>query len=218
MLPSQPDSSGSPPAVDRPHVQPEPVSEALQRWLGGDGRRTLGSLIELFQERSFAILFVLLLGVPALPLPTGGATHVFEIVAMLLALELIAGRREIWLPERWRQLELAGARQQRFIAALMKLIRRLERLSRPRLRFLFEHRLSGIVFGLLVLGGSAGAFLAPPFTGLDTLPALGVVLLSLGVLLQDFLVIVVALIVGTSGVVLELVLASAAVHGLGGLL
>jgi len=43
--------------------------------------------------------------------------------------------------------------------------------------------LSGIVFGLLVLGGSAGAFLAPPFTGLDTLPALGVVLLSLGVLL-----------------------------------
>jgi len=218
MLPSQPDSSGSPPAVDRSHAQPEPVSEALQRWLGGDGRRTLGSLIELFQERSFAILFVLLLGVPALPLPTGGATHVFEIIAMLLALELIAGRREIWLPERWRQLELAGARQQRFIAALMKLIRRLERLSRPRLRFLFEHRLSGIVFGLLVLGGSAGAFLAPPFTGLDTLPALGVVLLSLGVLLQDFLVIVVALIVGTSGVVLELVLASAAVHGLGGLL
>ena len=178
----------------------------------------MGSLIELFQERSFAILFVLLLGVPALPLPTGGATHVFEIIAMLLALELIAGRREIWLPERWRQLELAGARQQRFIAALMKLIRRLERLSRPRLHFLFEHRLSGIVFGLLVLGGSAGAFLAPPFTGLDTLPALGVVLLSLGVLLQDFLVIVVALIVGTSGVVLELVLASAAVHGLGGLL
>jgi len=216
--PSQLDSPGSPLAVDRPHAQPEPVSEAVQRWLGGEGRRTLGSLIELFQERSFAILFVLLLGVPALPLPTGGATRVFEIIAMLLALELIAGRGEIWLPERWRQLELAGARQQRFIAALMKLIRRLERLSRPRLRFLFEHRLSGIVFGLLVLGGSAGAFLAPPFTGLDTLPALGVVLLSLGVLLQDFLVIVVALIVGTSGVVLELVLGSAAVHGLGGLL
>ncbi len=63
--PSQPDSPGSPLAVDRPHAQPEPVSEALQRWLGGDGRRTLGSLIELFQERSFAILFVLLLGVPA---------------------------------------------------------------------------------------------------------------------------------------------------------
>ena len=57
------------------------VSDELERWLSSDGDKTLGSLIELFGEKSFAILFVLLLGVPALPLPTGGATHVFEIIA-----------------------------------------------------------------------------------------------------------------------------------------
>ena len=124
---------------------------------------------------------MLLLGVSALPLPTGGATHVFVIIAVLLALELIAGRDQIWLPRRWRKLELAGDKQhQRVIAALMKTIRRLERLSRPRLRFRFDHRLSNIVFGLLVIGGSAGAFFAPPFTGLDTLPSLGVLLLGRG--------------------------------------
>ena len=177
--------------------------------------KTLGNLIELFEDKSFAIVFVLLLGVPALPLPTGGATHVFEIVAMLLALELIAGRKQVWLPRRWRGIELAGDKQQRFVAALMKTIRRLERLSRPRLRFLFDHRLSGVVFGLLVLAASIGAFLAPPFTGLDTLPALGVVLLSLGVLLEDFLVVIAALAVGVAGVVLEIVLGSAAIHGIG---
>ncbi|HEY5045346.1 MAG TPA: exopolysaccharide biosynthesis protein [Solirubrobacteraceae bacterium] len=198
--------------------EPEKVSDQLERWLSGDGDKTLGGLIELFQEKSFAILFVLLLGVPALPLPTGGATHVFEIVAVLLALELIAGREEIWLPQRWRKLELAGEKQQRFIAALMKAIRWLERFSRPRLRFLFDRRLSNIVFGLLVIAGSVGAFLAPPFTGLDTLPALGVVLLSLGVLLEDFVVVVVALLVGIAGVVLEVLLGSAAIHGLGNLL
>jgi len=88
----------------------------------------------------------------------------------------------------------------------MKTIRRLERLSRPRLRFLFDHRLSNVVFGLLVVAGSAGAFLAPPFTGLDTLPALGVVLLSLGVLLEDVVVVVVALAIGVAGVMLEIVL------------
>jgi hypothetical protein len=197
---------------------PEKVSDQLERWLGGDGEKTLGSLIDLFEEKSFAIVFVLLLGVPALPLPTGGATHVFEIIAVLLALELIAGRKEIWLPRRWRKLELAGDRQQRFIAALMKTIRRLERLSRPRLRFLFDHRLSNVVFGLLAAGGSAGAFLAPPFTGLDTLPALGVVLLSLGVLLEDVVVVIAALVVGVAGVALEVVLGSAAIHGLGRLL
>ncbi len=198
--------------------EPRKVSDELERWLGSDGEKTLGSLVELFEEKSFAILFVLLLGVPALPLPTGGATHVFEIVAVLLALELIAGREQIWLPRRWRKLELAGDRQQRFIVALMKMIRRLERVSRPRLRFLFDHRLSNIVFGLLVICGSIGAFVAPPFTGLDTLPALGVVLLSLGVVLEDFLVVVVALAIGVAGVVLEVVLGSAAIHGLGSLL
>ena len=212
---SQPSTPVSSVGADRPRPAPDKVSDQLEGWLRTDGDKTLASLADLFKEKSFAILFVLLLGVPALPLPTGGATHVFEIIAVLLALQLIAGRDQIWLPQRWRNLELAGDKQQRFITGLMKLIRRLERFSRPRLRFLFDHRLSNIVFGLLVIGGSVGAFLAPPFTGLDTLPALGVVLLSLGVLLEDILVVVAALVVGAAGVVLEVVLGSAAINGLG---
>jgi hypothetical protein len=215
---SQPTASGSRVGADEPRPEPDKVSEQLDRWLKTEGEKTLGSLIDLFEEKSFAILFVLLLGVPALPLPTGGVTHVFEIIAVLLALQLVAGREQIWLPERWCKLELAGSTQQRFVNGLMKWIRRLERLSHPRLRFLFDHRLSNIVFGLLVIGGSAGAFFAPPFTGLDTLPALGVVLLSLGVLLEDVVVVVVGLAVGVVGVVLEVVLGSAAVNALGNLL
>ena len=197
---------------------PATVSDQLERWLQGDGEKTVGSLIVLFQEKSFAILFVLLLGVPALPLPTGGATHVFEVIAVVLAAQLIAGREHIWLPKRWRSLELAGDKQQRFIAGLMRSIRRLERISRPRLRFLFDHRLSNLVFGVLVIAGTLGAFLAPPFTGLDTLPALGVVLLSLAVLLEDFAIVIAGLVVGIAGVVLEIVLGSAAVHGISHLL
>src|SRR5438093_8357153 len=131
---------------------PEKVSDQIERWLASDGDKTLGGLIDMFEEKSFALLFVLLLGVPALPLPTGGATHVFEVIALLLALELIAGRDAIWLPRRWCELELAGDRQQRFLTGLMKMIRRLERFSKPRLRFLFGHRLSNIAFGLLVIG------------------------------------------------------------------
>jgi hypothetical protein len=197
-----------------PRAAPAKVSEELDRWLSGDGPKTLDSLIALFGEKSFALLFVLLLGVPALPLPTGGATHVFEAIAVLLAVQLIAGAKRIWLPRRWRAIELAGPRQKRFLAGLMKMIRRLERISKPRLRFLFNHRLSNVVFGLLVVGGSLAAFLAPPFTGLDTLPSLGVVLLSLGVLLEDILVVIVAVLVALSGVVLEIVLGSAAVGGI----
>jgi hypothetical protein len=193
--------------------EPPKVSEELERWLAGDGRKTVGGLIELFEEKSFALLFVLLLGVPALPLPTGGVTHVFEILAVLLALQLIVGRDEIWVPAKWRELELAGPRQQKFLEGLMKLLRKLERFSKPRLRFLFNHRLTNIVFGLLVVAGSVSAFLAPPFTGLDTLPSLGVVLISVGVLLEDIIVVAVGVAVGVAGVILEIVLGKAAVGG-----
>jgi hypothetical protein len=197
-------------------LAPQKVSNQIECWLAADGEKTLGGLIDMFEEKSFALIFILLLGVPALPLPTGGATHVFEIIAILVAVQLVAGRDKIWLPERWRKVELGtGGGRTRFIRGLMKAIRWIERFSRPRLRFLFDHRASNAVFGLLVIAGSLAAFLAPPFTGLDTLPSLGVVLLSLGVLLEDFALVVLALIVGGAGVLLEFVLGKAAVRGIG---
>jgi hypothetical protein len=199
-------------------LAPEKVSDQIERWLASDGDKTLGGLVDVFQEKSFALIFILLLGVPALPLPTGGATHVFEIIAILVALQLVVGRDRIWLPERWCKVELGtGGGRTRFIRGLMKVIRWIERFSHPRVRVLFDHRASNTVFGLLVIAGSLGAFLAPPFTGLDTLPSLGVVLLSLGVVLEDFAVVVLALLVGAGGVLVEVVLGRAAVRGIGNL-
>jgi hypothetical protein len=191
------------------------ASEQLGHWLSGDGEKTLGGLIATFEEKSFALLFIVLMGVPALPLPTGGATHVFEVITVLLALQLIAGRDEIWLPERWRALTLTGGSREKFLTKLMAVIGRLERHSKRRLGFLFGHRLSGVVFGTLVLGGTVAAFLAPPFSGLDTLPALGVVLLSLALLMEDFALVVAGLLVGVAGVLLEILLGAAIVDGIG---
>ena len=195
------------------------LSDELERWLNDEAsEKTVGGLVEAFGDKSFAILFVVLLGVPALPVPTGGATHVFEVIAALVALQLIAGRRTVWLPKRWQGLRLGGERQQRFLNSLLKLIRRLERFSRPRLASVFHYRLSDVGFGLLVIAGSAAAFLAPPFTGLDTLPALAVVLISLGVLLEDALIAAAGALLGIVGVALEVVLGAAAVHGVSSLL
>lgn len=208
---------GKPPAGRGP-VEGVRFSDELERWLNSDADKTLGGLIDLFGQKSFAIMFVLLLGVPALPLPTGGATHLFEAVAMLVALQLIGNRDRIWLPRRWRRIDMGASGRQRFIGALMKGVRRLERRSRPRLAFLFRQRLSNVVFGALVLGGTLGAFLAPPFSGLDTLPALGVVLVSLGVLLEDAAVAIVGVLAGAAGVLLEIALGSLAIHALGELL
>jgi hypothetical protein len=196
----------------RPPDRPASITDELSAWLHGDGDKTLKGLIEVFEKRAFAVVFVILLALPALPLPTGGATHVFEVIAALLALELIAGRDQIWLPRRWLAREVAP--DGRFVTGLLKVLRRLERISRPRLRFLFGHRLSNIVFGLIVEAGSIAAFLAPPFTGLDTLPALAVVLVSLGVLLEDFLLVAAGLVFLAAGVVLDITVGGAALRGL----
>ena len=192
------------------------VSDELQAWLEGDGPKTIGGLVEVFGKRAFALIFVMLMGVPALPLPTGGATHLFEVITVILAAQLVAGRDEIWLPRRWcaRTVDTNG----RFIRRLLRVVRRVERLSKHRLRFLFGHRLSNFVFGVFVGAGATAAFFAPPFTGLDTLPALGVVLVSLGVLLEDAVFVVVGVIVEAAGVLLEIVAGSAALKGLSGLL
>jgi hypothetical protein len=194
--------------------QPEKVTDQIERWLRGDGPKTLGSLVDVFEQKSFAVIFVILLGVPALPLPTGGATHVFEVIAMLLSLQLIVGRDEVWLPQRWRRMRLEGTAQQRFVNGLLKVIRWLERVSRPRLRHAFGHRLSNAVFGLIVLLLSIGAFVAPPFSGLDTLPAVGAVVVSLAVLLEDAGLLVAGVVLGSAGVVLEFVLGKAALSGI----
>ena len=158
------------------------VSRELAAWMEG-GDTTLGGLVDAFRERAFAVVFVMLLGVPALPLPTGGVTHVFEVVALLLALQLMTGRDELWVPKRWRGLRLATTG--RFARTLLGGVRRLEHVSRPRLWPLAGRRASNALFGLVVAVLSVAAFVAPPFTGLDTLPALGAVLVSLGVLLAD---------------------------------
>lgn len=197
-------------AADADTLPPEKFSDQLERWLSESRPQTLGSLIDLFGEKGFAVMFVVLLGPSALPIPTGGVTNVLEVVAMLLAIELIAGRSCVWLPGRWKRLEVGGRRRRKFATALLRQIRRVERFSHPRWRFLFGHRLSGVVFGVLALAFTLGAFLAPPFSGLDTLPSLGLVLVALGVLIEDFILVVAGFVIGVLGALLLIVLGSQA--------
>jgi hypothetical protein len=54
------------------------------------------------------------------------------------------------------------------------------------------------------------AFVAPPFSGLDTLPSLGVVIVCLGIIFRDAIIVSVGLLVGASGIALVILLGSVA--------
>jgi hypothetical protein len=185
------------------------VSVQLEEWFGSSRKKTLGDLVETFGPRSFAILFVVLMALPALPLPTGAVSHVLEILTMLLALELMVGRTEVWIPKRFQDRELKGVSGPKFSQALVKRIRWFEKFSKPRMAGLLENRLMNMAFGAAVFGLALTAFLSPPFSGLDTLPSLGVVVLSLGVLLGDIVIAAIGLGIGVLGVVVVIGLGKA---------
>lgn len=183
-------------------------STNLQQLLDRAGKLTLQSLLDNFAEKSFAILFLFLLAVPALPLPTGGATHIFELIAMLLATELIAGKRVVWLPKKWLHASLPASLQTTGLPKFIKLIRWIEKYSKPRLRGIHDNRVYIRLYGVLTLLFSLAAFLAPPFSGLDTVPAMGVVLLSLGSIIDDGILSIIGALVGLVGTGLVIFLGS----------
>ncbi len=189
-------------------------STELEYWVNNTKHKTIASLNELADEKGFAILFLLLMSIPALPLPTGGVTHLFELIVMIICLELIIGRRSLWLPKKWQKRKLPKTIETKTIPFLIKIIRWFERYSRPRLAGLLKHRLFSPIIGLIVFGFTLGAFLAPPFSGLDTLPSLGVVFLSIGLILEDTAILLFGILVGLLGVLLEIGLSSIIVHQL----
>ncbi len=190
----------------------EPFSDQLERWLRSDGPKTLGALGDVFGEKSFAVTILLLMFVPALPLPTGGITHVFEAITCLLALQMVLGRTTIWLPDRWRQRPLGGATTDKGLPFMIKRIRWFERFARPRAAALFRNTWAARALGLVLIAFAVGAALAPPFSGLDTLPAMGAVGVTLAIILEDIVVLAIGLAIGTGGIVLIVTVGAAVVR------
>ena len=172
----------------------------------------MGDLGEVFAEKGFAVTILFLMFVPALPLPTGGISHVFEAITIVLALQMVIGRDTIWLPDRWRRRDLGGAMLDRAIPFMVKRIRWFERFSRPRGAALFQGRLGRSLMGLLLGGLALAAMLSPPFSGLDTLPSMGAVVVALAIILEDVVVLGIGVAIGGGGVAVSVALGAAVVR------
>lgn len=193
---------------DRSTAVDAPLSERLQGWLETDGPKTIRGLLDRFGPQAFAMSFVLLAAPSALPIPTGGLTDVLNVIALLIAVQLVIGRDEPWLPARFADRELKSLRSEKTRRRLLGTINRVQKVARPRFARTLHSPPGRIAFGLIVILLSLAAILAPPFSGLDTLPALGVVLISLGMLFGDALIVGVGVAVGAGGIGLMVALAS----------
>src|SRR3954454_13559550 len=126
-------------------------SDELEEWLEADGSKTVGDLIDTFDERSFAVGIMLMLFVPALPVPTGGISHILEAGALLMAAQMVLGRHSVWLPQWVRKRELGGIMTGKAIPFMVRRVRFFERFSHPRLARLFDQTWFVRIIGLLLI-------------------------------------------------------------------
>lgn len=190
----------------------KPFSEQLENWLKDHKPKTLANLEQMFAQKSFAMIILLLMTPSALPIPTGGVTNVLEVVVMLLSLQLIIGKKVIWLPKKWRRLKISHTAKDRLMPALAKRVRWLERFSKPRLSGLLNDPKFLRVTGLIIFVLAFAAFWSPPFTALDTLPSLGAVLICLALILDDAVIYLIGCVVGGLGVALSIGVGKAVVE------
>ncbi|HEY6531199.1 MAG TPA: exopolysaccharide biosynthesis protein [Acidimicrobiales bacterium] len=192
-------------------------SDELEEWLESDGDKTVGGLIDTFDERSFAVTIMLLLFVPALPLPTAGISHILEFAAVLVAAQMVLGRHAVWLPERILRRELGEIMTGKAIPFMLRRVRWFERFSEPRGAGLFERTWFLRILGLVLIGCAVGSALAPPFSMLDTLPSLGGVVICLSIVLGDVVVLGIGGALAAAGIALIVTLGAAAARFVTGL-
>lgn len=162
----------------------EDLLELLRR---ADGRSlTIGELEEMLQGRGFA-LFILLLSLPfCAPVTIPGLSIPFGVVITFLGLRIVFGRKP-QLPGAILRKRVNHATLERIVRLGLKLCARIEKIARPRMAFL--RRWPGMI-NLIGLGLASGGIqlLLPippliPFS--NTIPALSVVFLTVGLIERD---------------------------------
>lgn len=172
-------AAGKPPAPAR---NPRPLSQVLIELAERDGERVaIGDLIDALSDRSFGPLLLLFAAPNILPLPPGSST-IFAVPLILLAVQLLLGRRRAWLPRWLRDRSLQRSTFETMAIKLQPYLQRVERLARPRY-WLMPETIAERFTGFVVLVMALVLVLPIPFG--NYLPAWAVLLISLGLSERD---------------------------------
>lgn len=155
------------------------------------GPVTLGELRDLCgnQGHGFLAIFLVLPFLQPIPLP--GLSSAIGVLLVILGV-FVALRRPPWIPSRVANVAIKPETVLRMCASLEKLLGALEHVVRPRQAWVFSHRWFRVTNGVLWMVHAFVFALPLPIPFSNTLPAVVVLLLALGILEEDLRVIVVA--------------------------
>jgi hypothetical protein len=178
-----------------------PLSDVVADTLHGDEAITVGELADRVQRRGFGLLMIILALPTLIPILPPGVAVIVGTLYMLLGIQMLWGLSHPWLPARVRGYRLTGRRLRTLRVRGVPLLRTLERLSRPRPLPVDERIL---IRGIAVIMVVLGLVLVLPIPFLNTLPAMSVLVLGIGLLNRDALFVVAGLALAT-GVILIIV-------------
>ncbi|MEM8542562.1 MAG: exopolysaccharide biosynthesis protein [Cyanobacteria bacterium P01_H01_bin.119] len=144
---------------------------------------TLKDILTLAGERTFGVLFVLLSIPSALPIPAPGYSVPFGVVMLVLAIQLIIGRARPWLPQGWNRSAFDLSQVQGIVKAGIPWLRRIEKISRPRLKYICTSLPGRVIIGCAIALMSISMMVPIPAT--NTLPAIGIFITGFGLLDDD---------------------------------
>jgi hypothetical protein len=189
-------------------VGADTILEVLRRLGQGpaDERATLDELLGKLGERSHALALLLLAAPNLTPGPSmPGFSTIFGVPLCLVAFEMIRGQRVLRLPRFIARITIPRRRIAAFIGKLEPLLRRIERVLRPRRPSLDRPAVARTLgVACLVLA----VLLSLPIPVFSLLPALALVIVALGLLARDGMAVVCG--VGLGGVACALLIVAVA--------
>ena len=190
---------------------PEESIEAVLRRIGShsdDERLTLGEILSSLDHRAYGFILLLLAAPNFTPGPSmPGFSTILGLPAMVMAAQMMLGRRRPWLPAWLARLGMRRRSFTRMITKALPTIARLDRVLRPRLVWLAHltgHRWTGAAALVQAL------LLMLPLPLYPMAPATALVLMALGMIARDGLMLALGHVAGLGALALGIALVFAA--------
>jgi len=181
----------------------EPLSAIIAETLGSQVI-TVGEVADRVAQRGFGFIMIVLALPTMIPVLPPGSAAFIGLLYILLAVQMLIGMREPWLPARVRNYRLTSGTMQMLRERGIPLLRRMERLTRQRGQWVPDAITTRAVAVAVLL---LGIILLSPIPFFNTIPALTVLILGIGLFNRDTLFLVGGLVV--SAVVIGVAVAGA---------
>lgn len=191
---------------------PERTSEVLRELAEGEGERiTFREILLGLKHRVFGFTLLIFALPCVLPMPPGIPT-VCGIALVIIALNLIAQRQRLWLPNAIAGKSVSRADLKRIVARATPFLERLEKVCKPRWAIVTDS-VGKVLIGIVILALGVIMILPIPFLG-NMPPGFAASLIAIGMTERDGLVVLIGTVVSGVAIAVASVATWAAIVGL----